>query len=554
MGSKILGLVSKNWNINYQLKHYSTSLIKNKKIKVIITKNKIPSNKINFVELPWAETDIIIKSRLVIFKMLDYLKEIKSPLYDFIMKHPRFNYLISTKSLPKINTKVLSLKKFPHVILAELASEVLPVLNKITLLYSSVYVFMAKNGDRTKFYIGSRIAGSNRNKNYLEIVKKILEPKISKSNYSNLIESMGIEENKTKGLIKKILTLLEQFVIKVKGWSNIKLGYLVLEPSIRREYIKQSDKNYKLNVNEYDILKYLEIWIIRVQEQIFISSLNPSLNTEKKVKLKTNWTPKIGNDLNNKLVKTPIIVHKAGTNIILTKGNIYTSLLAECGITRYNTLVERLNNSKVTTYSPTFKTRVTFLQEGMQYKNSNLKGYTITTTPIQNIELNLLPDGITALCENKKDVYKTYLSSNHAAYELDGKTRSEYISRYINIERLVKTSKGSFFFVKRPDFISSIIQFRKDKIKGSKVVLFDPRYNIYVLFKTKANLSEYFLGHRKGYNSFSRYLETSEGKPIGKYKNLFTLYTLSNLPANVSTITETEYYDLIGTNRLILDE
>lgn len=203
MGRKILGLVSKNWTINYQLKHYSTSLIKNKKIKVIITKNKIPSNKINFVELPWAETDIIIKSRLVILKMLDYLKEIKSPLYDFIMKHPRFNYLISTKSLPKINTKVLSLKKFPHVILAELASEVLPVLNKITLLYSSVYVFMAKNGDRTKFYIGSRIAGSNRNKNYLEIVKKILEPKISKSNYSNLIESMGIEENKTKGLIKK---------------------------------------------------------------------------------------------------------------------------------------------------------------------------------------------------------------------------------------------------------------------------------------------------------------------------------------------------------------
>ena len=63
MGRKILGLVSKNWNINYQLKHYSTSLIKNKKIKVIITKNKIPSNKINIVELPWAETDIIIKSR-----------------------------------------------------------------------------------------------------------------------------------------------------------------------------------------------------------------------------------------------------------------------------------------------------------------------------------------------------------------------------------------------------------------------------------------------------------------------------------------------------------
>lgn len=304
-------------------------------------------------------------------------------------------------------------------------------------------------------------------------------------------------------------------------------------------------------------MQYFETWVIRAQEQAFISALQPSLNTDTKVKIQTNWTPK-NLDINKGIRFQPnIIVHKAGTKIELLKSNIYTSLLAECGITRYNTLIERLNNSKVTTFSPTFKTQITFLQEGMDYINKPLKGYSVTTTIIKDVNLSTLPDGLTALHPDKKTTFNVYLSANHAAFELDGKSRSEYISRYINVERLVKTSKGLFFFVKRPDFITppGAAQFRVSALKGLKVpvVMHDPRYNVHVLFKTKANLSEYFLGHRKGYNNFRRYTELNGGAEaqnvLGKYKNLFTFYLLSNLPKNIIPINESEYYKLIDTNR-----
>lgn len=191
----------------------------------------------------------------------------------------------------------------------------------------------------------------------------------------------------------------------------------------------------------------------------------------------------------------------------------------------------------------------------MDYIDKPLKGYSVTTTIIKDVNLSTLPDGLTALHPDKKTTFNVYLSANHAAFELDGRSRSEYISRYINVERMVKTSKGLFFFVKRPDFITPATQFRDSALKGSKVpvVMHDPRYNVYVLFKTKANLSEYFLGHRKGYNNFRRYTELNgeaeAHNVLGKYKNLFTFYLLSNLPKNIIFINESEYYELIGTNR-----
>jgi hypothetical protein len=73
-------------------------------------------------------------------------------------------------------------------------------------------------------------------------------------------------------------------------------------------------------------LQYFETWIIRTQEQAFISALQPSLNTDTKVKIQTNWSPKNLDII--KGVQPNIIVHKAGTKIELLNSNIYTSLLA----------------------------------------------------------------------------------------------------------------------------------------------------------------------------------------------------------------------------------
>jgi len=55
-------------------------------------------------------------------------------------------------------------EEIKRVYLAEHASAVKPHLTKTTLLNNSVYVLLATNGNKSDFYIGSRIAGSNRNR------------------------------------------------------------------------------------------------------------------------------------------------------------------------------------------------------------------------------------------------------------------------------------------------------------------------------------------------------------------------------------------------------
>ena len=50
--------------------------------------------------------------------------------------------------------------------------------------------------------------------------------------------------------------------------------------------------NYVNNINEDNILLFFERWIIRVQEQSFISVLRPTLNKDD-VKFQLKWNLKI---------------------------------------------------------------------------------------------------------------------------------------------------------------------------------------------------------------------------------------------------------------------
>lgn len=78
---------------------------------------------------------------------------------------------------------------------------------------------------------------------------------------------------------------------------------------------------------------------------------------------------------------------------MLAKDNKYRRLALYLGITRYNPRIERLNNSKVLTNSPTFDLDVTFLLEGMKYNDQVLKGLTINESPITDVDLFSLPEG-----------------------------------------------------------------------------------------------------------------------------------------------------------------
>ena len=126
----------------------------------------------------------------------------------------------------------------------------------------------------------------------------------------------------------------------------------------------------------------------------------------------------------------------------------------------------------------------------MKYSDQALKGFTIVDTPFTDVDLFSLPDGIIALLSYNYTKFNVYNSASQVAY-LIGKVEFKYIDRYINVNKLVQTSAGSFYFVKRPDYIATTSQFRTNLIKGAKVqiIMQDPRYNIYVKFNSKAEVS-----------------------------------------------------------------
>ena len=162
----------------------------------------------------------------------------------------------------------------------------------------------------------------------------------------------------------------------------------------------------------------------------------------------------------------------------------------------------------------------------MKYSDQALKSFTINDTPITDVDLFSLPDGIIALLSDKRTKFNVYTSASHAAYSIDGKVEFKYIERYINVNKLVKTNAGSFYFVKRPDYIATTSQFRINLIKGAKVqiIVHDPRYNIYVKFNSKAEVSEFLWGNRKGAEALDRYLARFENKAPLLYKKTLTFY------------------------------
>lgn len=72
-----------------------------------------------------------------------------------------------------------------------------------------------------------------------------------------------------------------------------------------------------------------------------------------------------------------------------------------------------------------------------------------------------------------------------------------YISRYVNIEKLVYTSVGPLYFVKHPNYKFPTEQWNKKRSKGVKqsIIMFPPRslargrfdkkLNVYVKFNSK---------------------------------------------------------------------
>lgn len=223
-----------------------------------------------------------------------------------------------------------------------------------------------------------------------------------------------------------------------------------------------------------------------MQEQALISHLKPSLNTDN-VKLQLEWSPV---DDNSGLKPQVISAYLAGTDIEVASNVFKIQFATQLGIP-YNTFMTHMNSIRPI-WSNTLGAYITLLVEDSSYEDVTLQGPYINTEPIEGVDLNSLPNGIIALNADKVTQFGTYQSSAEAALVLDGKVEHSYIKRYVNVDKLVVTSAGSFYFVRNPNYIAPTTQFQGG-IKGAKspVILFDPVLGLYVSFASKAELSNF---------------------------------------------------------------
>ena len=144
---------------------------------------------------------------------------------------------------------------------------------------------------------------------------------------------------------------------------------------------------------------------------------------------------------------------------------------------------------------------------------------------------------------------------------LNGKSVFLYIGRYINVERLVETSKGSFYFVLHPKgslanvatadiFNTTVKPNAGTKGKPSSVVLHDTELNLFVEFKSKNKLGLFLTGRKAG-GIFHRYLYLYLYLYNDKiYKKRFGILLPHKVPANLVISSSAAYFITLGREQL----
>lgn len=189
----------------------------------------------------------------------------------------------------------------------------------------------------------------------------------------------------------------------------------------------------------------------------------------------------------------------------------------------------------------------------MPIKTDAVQTSWVTTDPIVGFDISTLQDGqIHLLNDKKQPIGLSYPSSTVAAWELDRKSSKLYIHRYVNVERIVETSKGSFYFVQnnlfKPSFDSHISS--KPNLgkagKRSTIIVHDLVLDVYVEFMSKNSLGLFLWGKSKtGGGTFDRYLHNGV-----VFKNRLSMYFKDTAPSNITIISTTQYFDMIKTDRL----
>lgn len=232
---------------------------------------------------------------------------------------------------------------------------------------------------------------------------------------------------------------------------------------------------YRLSEGEIKILSHFTHLETRTLEQSLITKFSPKLNAFEKDVTFTyrSWDPiSLSLPFNTKNTNAlSVEVRLKGEKEVFMEYPSVQKTADGLGVSRQ--LVTRYLNNKLSIRSPLFDIEVMVQRPNAVLTNRPIVHPSVKERPQVDYDLGTLPMGyLYALNKETQKLdysFKTIVSANNAlnptAAELKGDKvlDSKYISRYINLDKEVKTELGTFYFVANPKFLP-ILRTSKSKI------------------------------------------------------------------------------------------
>jgi GIY-YIG catalytic domain len=421
----------------------------------------------------------VCKARNRLIKIFSYFKNRKE-LIKFIFDYSLYfdeSFINTYKSSILLNLNNLDFKYINILIKSK---------EEIKKYKNEAGIYIIKDNNSSHFYIGSSINIYSRFKGHL---------------FNYLRTQRGGN------------SLFYKYVKASGGWSQFSMYIIKKTPNCLFLFIKKYP-HIKLTKGEVLVLNFLSLFIVRTYELFYINKYEPPLNEYNHV-----IYPFMNFDIKS-LKKISLKYKVFNTDYsLLTKFDSISILSLNLGISKTSTY-KYLNVDK-TVYSKNYDAYVYIKSKDyFNHKKSiinnfwNHKKY----PNISNVELNKLPSGLIALDKNKITILGKFDSIKEAALTLDNKIEVKYISRYINKEKLVKTSKYYCYFVRNEDK-SIAIKYERNK---KSIVLFDIINKNLKLFNRIKDLLLY-LGRKSGDDTkmVKKYMINGNNNKLYKKRYMF---------------------------------
>nr|UEK25968.1 hypothetical protein [Mutinus fleischeri] len=310
-------------------------------------------------------------------------------------------------------------------------------------------------------------------------------------------------------------------------WSPIVTSTNHINTFFENKLTLKKNFSYKAILQEIYILRSFTQFEARIYEQSLIKEILPSLNNSLEVTFPfLNWkegdTGLTSNDESDRYLI--VIAKDKSFSISFSSTNAAVRTL---GIPK-TTLNRYVNYINISLKSPTLGKDIYIINNKKPLLEGKPDFPKTSHESISDIDLYNLESGkLYAYLMDKITILGTYKSPNEAAYLLDGKKDSKYISRYINLEHpvIVSPDRIPVYFTMHPYWKnnkSGRIGYRWNKTKSSKsksIVLVDTLEKTAIQYDTVSELLE-VLGLNKSFTSFvKRYMN-----PTKLYKKIYEFY------------------------------